>query len=350
MNFAKARNTNIEFLRIVSIFCIMFLHMYRHASGGAVFDSGFSLNHVVLILVGSWGLVGVFLFIIISSYFLVDSQEVKLNKLLNVVFCTSLYALIAFCVSCIYLGKSISAKEIIKAILSPALNSYWYITGYIVLYLLHPTLNILIKKLSTSELSKIVVAGFLLCFVYKYIYVTAPIEIVGLFLSVYFGIALFKRVQGKINYRMVYLSGWLAALLIVCLGVLHALFYGKISIIKYIYSQSISKFSPFMFMIAFALFCVCINKKPSYSKVINFMSKAVLPVYLIHENDYMSSILWDHIFKIEVLYSKSYFAILFLCIAILIFAICIAVDFVIEPIYGFAANKISDCIRLIKEK
>ena len=74
---------------------------------------------------------------------------------------------------------------------------------------------------------------------------------------------------------------------------------------------------------------MCINRRPSYSKSIEFLSRAVLPVYLIHESDYTSSILWDYIFKIEEIYSKSYFAILFLGIAVLIFSICVMVDFAI---------------------
>lgn len=115
-----------------------------------------------------------------------------------------------------------------------------------------------------------------------------------------------------------------------------------------IYAQSISKFSPFMLVIAFALFCMCINRRPSYSKSIGFLSRAVLPVYLIHESDYISSILWDYIFKIEEIYSKSYFAILFLGIAVLIFSICVMVDFAIRPIYGFAANKVAEYTMLIK--
>ena len=126
------------------------------------------------------------------------------------------------------------------------------------------------------------------------------------------------------------------------------LLYSRISIVKYIYAQSISKFSPFMLVIAFALFCMCINRRPSYSKSIEFLSRAVLPVYLIHESDYISSILWDYIFKIEEIYSKSYFAILFLGIAVLIFSICVMVDFAIRPIYGFAANKVAEYTMLIK--
>ena len=128
----------------------------------------------------------------------------------------------------------------------------------------------------------------------------------------------------------------------------HMLLYSRISIVKYIYAQSISKFSPFMLVIAFALFCMCINRRPSYSKSIEFLSRAVLPVYLIHESDYTSSILWDYIFKIEEIYSKSYFAILFLGIAVLIFSICVMVDFAIRPIYGFAANKVAEYTMLIK--
>lgn len=348
MDHAKTRNTNIEFLRIMSIFSIMFLHMYRHASEGAIFDSGVSLNHLFLVLFGSWGLVGTFLFIIISSYFLIDSQEFKLGKLLNLVLCTSLYSVVSLCFSRAYLGDYISIKEIIKAVLSPVLDSYWYITGYIVLYMLHPILNTVINKLTTIELSRVVVAGFVLCFVYKYIYVAAPIGNVELFLSVYFGMALFKRVQGTIDYRKIYFVGRCAALIVVFLGILHMLLYSRISIVKYIYAQSISKFSPFMLVIAFALFCMCINRRPSYSKSIGLLSRAVLPVYLIHESDYMSSILWDYIFKIEVIYSKSYFAILFLGIAVLIFSICVMVDFAIRPIYGFVANKVAEYTMLIK--
>ena len=326
----------------------MFLHMYRHASGGAIFDSGVSLNHLFLVLFGSWGLVGTFLFIIISSYFLIDSQELKLGKLLNLVLCTSLYSVVSLCFSSVYLGDYISIKEIIKAILSPVLDNYWYIKCYIVLYMLHPILNTVINKLTTNELSRVVVAGFVLCFVYKYIYVAAPIGNLELFLSVYFGMALFKRVQGTIDYRKIYFVGRCAALIVVLLGILHMLLYSRISIVKYIYAQSISKFSPFMLVIAFALFCMCINRRPSYSKSIEFLSRAVLPVYLIHESDYTSSILWDYIFKIEEIYSKSYFAILFLGIAVLIFSICVMVDFAIRPIYGFAANKVAEYTMLIK--
>lgn len=183
---------------------------------------------------------------------------------------------------------------------------------------------------------------------YKYIYVAAPIGNLELFLSVYFGIALFKRVQGTIDYRKIYFVGRCAALIVVLLGILHMLLYSRISIVKYIYAQSISKFSPFMLVIAFALFCMCINRRPSYSKSIGFLSRAVLPVYLIHESDYISSILWDYIFKIEEIYSKSYFAILFLGIAVLIFSICVMVDFAIRPIYGFAANKVAEYTMLIK--
>lgn len=349
MNLTKTRNKNIELLRIFSIFLIIFLHMYRHASGGGVFDSGFSLNHIFLIIIGSWGVVGVFLFIIISAYFLIDSQEVKINKLLYIAFCTTLYSLLTLFIASVYLGQEISIKETIKAILSPVLGNYWYITGYIVLYTLHPILNIVIKKLTTIELSCVVVAGFALCFMYKYIYASAPIENLDLFFSIYFGIGLFKRVQSKIDYRKVYIFGYCSAVIVIFFGILHMFFYSRISIVKYIYLQSICKFSPLMLIIAFALFCFCINRLPLKSKIITLLSKGVLAVYLIHESDYISSILWDDIFKIEELYSKPYFAISFLGIAVIIFFICVMVDVVIRPIYSFLANKISENIGFIKK-
>lgn len=96
-------------------------------------------------------MVGTFLFIIISSYFLIDSQELKLGKLLNLVLCTSLYSVVSLCFASVYLGDYISIKEIIKAILSPVLDNYWYITGYIVLYMLHPILNAMLAVLTDKQ-------------------------------------------------------------------------------------------------------------------------------------------------------------------------------------------------------
>lgn len=127
MDLAKTRNSNIEFLRILSMFSIIFLHKYRHPAGGAIFDSSFSFNQVFLILLCSWGCACVFVFVIVSSYCLIDSRELKLDKLLNLLFCTSLYATLSFLFSCVYLGKLVFAKEIIKAILTPVLNNYWFI-------------------------------------------------------------------------------------------------------------------------------------------------------------------------------------------------------------------------------
>ena len=97
--------------------------------------------------------------------------------------------------------------------------------------------------------------------------------------------ALFKRVQEKINYCKIYLSGLFASIVVVCFLGEYTLLYNKICVIKYIYSQMI------------------------------------LSDYLIHENDYMSSILWDHVFKVVFFYSKAYFPILFICIAIIVYVV-----------------------------
>lgn len=68
----------------------------------------------------------------------------------------------------------------------------------------------------------------------------------------------------------------------------------------------------------------------------------MLPIYFIHESDYMISILWDHIFKLEVLYSKPYFVIAFVSIAAFICAIGFTIDSCFKPMYIIAANKVED--------
>ena len=57
--------------------------------------------------------------------FLLDSSEFKLNKLLSLLFSTSLYATIAYMFSCFYLKEALSLKRLLK----PFFHRYLTTTG-----------------------------------------------------------------------------------------------------------------------------------------------------------------------------------------------------------------------------
>ena len=87
-------------------------------------------------------------FVLISGYFLINSKF-KLKKVLNLYLVTIFYSILLFIPHCILYGFSLS--NFIKSCLPLLMGTYWFITTYVVLYLLSPFLNILIKNLSKKQ-------------------------------------------------------------------------------------------------------------------------------------------------------------------------------------------------------
>ena len=372
-----------------------------------IWNDGSEINKIFVSFLnpGGGGGGGVALFFIITGYFQVKKEKVTVKK---VALETILYG---WSISLLWIVATImgltrkaethvSLLVLLKQFFNPLLSgAWWFVTVYIIVLFNSPLINKIIKNKSKRSFSVALILMWMIgytlpCFeeaAYFEIYRGVFFYCVGAYIkqsgkcdikvdkrAPYIFAFIVAWIMGTVLYHIygytclltesktaifvgkICMTGFHATVVPICsislftlfarikTAVNHMLLYSRISIVKYIYAQSISKFSPFMLVIAFALFCMCINRRPSYSKSIEFLSRAVLPVYLIHESDYTSSILWDYIFKIEEIYSKSYFAILFLGIAVLIFSICVMVDFAIRPIYGFAANKVAEYTMLIK--
>lgn len=82
---SKTRQSNFELLRIVSMLLIVFYHSFYHLKIGKVSASQtpFSMNLVIGYLLGSWGLVGVGCFFLLSAHFLIGrSKSFGIKKIL----------------------------------------------------------------------------------------------------------------------------------------------------------------------------------------------------------------------------------------------------------------------------
>ena len=73
----KVRNSNIELLRIISIILIVVSHYCVHGAGKAIISSlDISINRFIL-EVFKVGNLGTILFVLITGYYLIDSEKVK---------------------------------------------------------------------------------------------------------------------------------------------------------------------------------------------------------------------------------------------------------------------------------
>lgn len=289
---------------------------------------------------------GVNVFITISAYFLLDSPKIKWHRVINIVVVTSLYSVITYVFSVIYLKNAVSVKHIIKALLSPFLNNYWFVTGYLILYVTHPILNKIIEALSRDLLRNITLILAILFFGYKFLYVSAPVDTVGVFVSIYFFVAYYKKYVLKsytnintIKYVLISIG------FVLLIELLYAISEPKGQLLRYIAVQTISKFSPFMFIIAIGIFDLFIKRRKFQSSIINRLSMCTLAVYVIHESDYISAILWNEIFKIGAWYNRPQFIIVYGAIIFVVFWGFAFVDIIMSPIYGIGCKIIENIFK-----
>lgn len=159
----QERNSNIEWLRIISMLLIIAFHAVR-----TVFDNTTDTTGIRFFreFACSWGILGVDLFVIIGSWFMAG-KKLKVRKLISIVFQVFTYVVIYTAVLAVYEYRSagsIGAAAVnifryeLHALFDPLWSScYWFATAYILLMLMSPVLNHILLGTSGKGLKKILI-------------------------------------------------------------------------------------------------------------------------------------------------------------------------------------------------
>ncbi len=153
MSERKQRNSSIELMKIIALFFVVLCHslpLYKiegiqELTGYLDLSrSTISLQQLLLIVFSHLGQVGNALFIVPSAYFLLDNDEVKKEKVIQYILDTFIASIVYLVIILLSHGM-ISIKLLISSIFPITFNFYWFITCYILLYLIHPWLNTTIE-------------------------------------------------------------------------------------------------------------------------------------------------------------------------------------------------------------
>lgn len=285
------RNSNIELLKIIAIIMIIFSHSgpyYGSESMQSYINiniSTINIQEIILVFYRYLGQLGNDIFIICSAYYLLESHTVKSKKVFNMI-------MDSFFISIIFLGTflnynyEISIKEIFINIFPVTFANNWFVTVYILLYIIHPFLNIIIHTLEKERLLYInifiiiVYCGIQFILPYKYFYNL----LVG-FISIYFMVAYSKYylhnccTSINFNKKVLIVSSTALILLILSTNSLGL----RIGILSDKLLHWCTLINPFILLIAFSLFNL-FKRKSIFSKRINYVSSLSLFIYLIHEN------------------------------------------------------------------
>ena len=143
------RKYNLDLLRMLFIVSLHYLGV-----GGAFYnitDGNTELltyNYGIASLLEALSIVGVNCFVLISGYFLVNSSF-KIKKALHIYLTTLFYSVIFFIAYVIVNGFSLG--NMLSSLLPISMSTYWFITVYLVLYILSPFINLLCNNMTQKQ-------------------------------------------------------------------------------------------------------------------------------------------------------------------------------------------------------
>ena len=146
----KERITSFELIKVFAIVCICFCHSIpaeRIEYHVATSDSWLFL----IMLFRQLGSVGNALFMVASTWFLIDSDKVNVGKVKQMVADNqfiSLICLVAICVA----GYQLPYKTIIKQVFPFFFGTLWYITCYVLYYCAHGFVNRSLRGFAVNPL------------------------------------------------------------------------------------------------------------------------------------------------------------------------------------------------------
>ena len=151
----KKRDANFELLRVIAMFMIVTLHYNLHAN--ALLELGMPATKVQLFatLLESFDITGLNVYVLLSGYFM-SRSSVKPSRLLSLIAQVYFYT-IAISLAMILVGTYVvhSGNSIFKMgqyLFPISSEHYWFVTAYIIMYVLSPIMNAAVNTLSRKQL------------------------------------------------------------------------------------------------------------------------------------------------------------------------------------------------------
>lgn len=337
------RNSSIEWIKIMAVVFVVLCHSVPETytfPDGQTFTDGFATANPAFFAVGlisGLGLIGDVIFIVCSSYFLLDGKKVKAGKvfaiILNVLIISVIYLVIILA-----LGYKLSPMTIVRQCFPTTFQNNWFITYYIIFYLLHPVFNTIIEVLDKKRLALAAGLLFFHCSILLFFTGNAPgINKFICFVNIYFLVAYFKYYGGALvrSKRLnVAVCVSCAALYVIMKAAVNALGLH----FDHFQSRTTTYFhinNPVLILFALSLFNL-VNTKIYFNRSINYLSSLSLLIYIIHRNNLFAELIQPKWYDLFVLnYGKEYFIPAILTLAAILFAASVAA----ATVYRFTAER-----------
>lgn len=287
MIMEKERKSNIELLRILAILGVIVLH-YNNAKigGGMAFVDKGSLNYYILYFLESIFVCAVDLFVLISGYFLANTNRRDAWKVIELITQVILFSIAIYLLRVLIGNTAFSLKGIFACLIP---NNY-FVVLYSVVFLVSPFINKLMSSLKDNELRCFMIIILVLFSVYPTL------------------VDIFGQITGRqwngLSPIGMYGSQWgytiVQFMLMYCIGAYLSLkgtdgysldksliIFFTCVILTLVFSQidencAYEYCNPIVISMAVSIFVVFIKINLGYVKWINKLSKGTFSVFLLH--------------------------------------------------------------------
>lgn len=296
----KERESGIELYKVIAIFLIVLSHViqtltepnYVLGIGEGTFiniaTATTDLNVLLLALFRICGALGNNMFFICSAWFLVNSKKMSLKKVIHMILDVWIINMIVFW-GLHAIGIQFQVSDTVRTFFPTTFANNWYITCYLLFYLIYPFLNRMLEQLNISE--HFALTSFL--FMIYFIIPVLPLEEINLFFAN--ELVIFLATYVIVSFIKIYKNEWTENLKL-NKGILFVSIVSYVALIlsvdylwlrtNYFLNRLVRwnmNNSLFMFLIAFSSFNM-MKKKKFINRTINYFSSLSLLVYIFHEN------------------------------------------------------------------
>lgn len=366
------RNSGIELLKLFAIGSIIMAHVLETLStkiwcipiNDYVLDlscATTSVKQFILSILRCGGALGNTIFFVCSAWFLLESTKCNMRKVVYMIMEIWVVSVIILGISFSILGKTIAIRYIFKSLFPTTFSNNWYLTCYIIFYLIHPILNSVIKLLGKKKLFWCCIIMFIMYFCFGMLKADMFFSsILIVWLTIYFIMAYIKFFGTQVLY-----SNKRNVILLVCgiamhLGAMLAtnLLGLHIPFLKFKLLKWASNCNPFLLMISISLFMLA-RKLDKKMRAVNYIASFSLLIYIIHENIILSIYFRPYIINdiyLKYGYRHILFWVLIVSIAIFVGALLCSIIYertikkVVRKHSGELYVKLSNTKRVLEDK
>ena len=314
---------------------------FPHENSAIMFNN-FFLDAIVL------GNIGVDIFFLISGYFLCYQTTLNYSALFRLLFQVLFYSIICYGIH-LSIGNNFVLKEFIPVILPTIFEEYWFFTAYILVLLISPYINTLIKNANQPTLRNCIICIMVLwCIIPTFTSQNMYANKLTSSLLLYM-IGAYNKMSHfnwkKYNIILVTISSVLLFLSSIIIRLLSYKIVFLAPHINYFYSRT----SILSIGISTGIFTIFVFSKERHNKFINLFASTVFGIYLIHENPFIKNLIWGKLLDNTPFYNSALLPVRIIFSVCIVYVTCSIIELIrkkyIEPLTIQFINKHSKQIK-----